>query len=59
MNANAVAFRLRPNVDRAILALPHDLPEMIAAHKTNGAALMIGSNYDEGDELLPATTPMA
>ena len=31
--------------------------EMIAAHETNGAALMIGSNYDEGTELLPGTTP--
>jgi para-nitrobenzyl esterase len=55
MGANAAAFGLRPNVDGHVL--PHDLPEMIAAHKPNGTALMIGSNYDEGTELLPATTP--
>ena len=55
MGANAVAFGLRPNVDGHVL--PHDLPEMIAAHRANAAALMIGSNYDEGTELLPATTP--
>jgi hypothetical protein len=37
--------------------LPHDLTDVIAAHEANGAALMVGSNYDEGTELLPATTP--
>ena len=57
MDGNAIAFGLRPNVDGHVL--PQDLPEMIAAHQANGAALMIGSNYDEGTELLPATTPMA
>jgi para-nitrobenzyl esterase len=55
MGGNAVGFGLRPNVDGRLLA--HDLPEMIAAHKANGAALLIGSNYDEGTELLPSTTP--
>jgi hypothetical protein len=30
---------------------------VIAAHEANGAALMVGCNYDEGTELLPATTP--
>jgi para-nitrobenzyl esterase len=30
---------------------------MIGAHQANGAALMIGSNYDEGTELLPTATP--
>jgi para-nitrobenzyl esterase len=54
MGANAVGFGLRPNVDGRVL--PHDLPKMIAAHP-NGAALLIGSNYDEGTQLLPATTP--
>ena len=44
-------FGLRPNVDGHVL--PHDLPDMIAAHEANGAALLIGSNYDEGTELLP------
>jgi para-nitrobenzyl esterase len=55
MGANAVAFGLRPNVDGHVL--PHDLPEIIATGHGNGAALLIGSNYDEGTELLPATTP--
>jgi hypothetical protein len=55
MGVNAVTFGLRPNVDGHVL--PHDLPETIGAHRTNAAALMIGSNYDEGTELLPATTP--
>jgi carboxylesterase type B len=55
MDGNAIAFGLRPNIDGHVL--PHDLPEIIAAHEANGAALMIGSNYDEGTELLPATTP--
>jgi para-nitrobenzyl esterase len=55
MDGKAIAFGLRPNVDGHVL--PQDLPEMIAAHQANGAALMIGSNYDEGTELLPATTP--
>jgi hypothetical protein len=54
MDGNAIAFGLRPNVDGH--ALPHDLPAVIAAYQANGAALMIGSNYDEGTELLPATT---
>ena len=55
MKGNAIAFGLRPNVDGHVL--PHDLPDMIAAYRANGSALMIGSNYDEGTELLPATTP--
>ncbi|WP_158818905.1 carboxylesterase/lipase family protein [Methylocapsa sp. S129] len=55
MGANAVGFGLRPNVDGHVL--PHDLPEMIAAHDSNGAALLIGANFDEGTELLKATTP--
>lgn len=54
MGANAAGFGLRPNVDGHLL--PHDLPDMIA-RQANGAALLIGSNYDEGTELLPATTP--
>ncbi len=55
MGANAGGFGLRPNVDGHVL--PQDLPDMIAAHHPNGDGLMIGSNYDEGTELLPATTP--
>jgi para-nitrobenzyl esterase len=55
MGSNAIGFGLRPNVDGHIL--PHDLPEMIASHHDNGAALLIGTNYDEGTQLLPATTP--
>jgi para-nitrobenzyl esterase len=55
MGSNAVGFGLRPNVDGHVL--PHDLPEMIASHHDNGTALLIGTNYDEGTQLLPATTP--
>lgn len=55
MDGNAIAFGLRPNVDGHVL--PHDLPEMIASHHDNGADLLIGTNFDEGTELLPATTP--
>jgi para-nitrobenzyl esterase len=55
MGSGAAGFGLRPNVDGH--ALPHDLPEMIAAGDANGAAMMIGANYDEGTELLRATTP--
>ncbi len=54
MGSNAGGFGLRPNVDGHVL--PHDLPDMIA-HEPNGAALLIGSNYDEETELLPPTTP--
>ena len=54
MGGGAAGFGLRPNVDGHVL--PHDLPEMIAAHESNGVALLIGSNYDEGTELLPPTT---
>jgi para-nitrobenzyl esterase len=52
MGSNATGFGLRPNVDGHVL--PDDLPDMIA-HQPNGTALMIGSNYDEGTQLLPAT----
>ena len=55
MDGKAIVFGLRPNVGGHVL--PHDLPDVIAAHEANGAALMVGSNYDEGTELLPATTP--
>jgi para-nitrobenzyl esterase len=55
MGSNAVGFGLRPNVDGHVL--PHDLPEAIATEHGNGTALLIGTNYDEGTELLPATTP--
>ena len=55
MGAGAGGFGLRPNVDGHVL--PHDLPEMIAAHESNAAALLIGANYDEGTQLLGATTP--
>ena len=55
MGSSAVAFGLRPNVDGHVL--PHDLPEMIASHRDNGTAVLIGTNYDEGTQLLPATTP--
>jgi para-nitrobenzyl esterase len=55
MGADAVGFGLRPNVDGHVL--PHDLPEMIADHEPNGDALLIGSNYNEGTQLLSATTP--
>jgi para-nitrobenzyl esterase len=37
--------------------LPHDLPEIIATGQGNGEALLIGTNFDEGSELLPPTTP--
>jgi para-nitrobenzyl esterase len=53
MGSNAIGFGLRPNVDG--LVLPHDLPDVIA-REANGAALLIGSNYDEGTELLPMAT---
>ena len=33
--------------------LPHDLPDVVAAHEANGAELMIGSNYDEGTSFYP------
>ena len=55
MGSGAAGFGLRPNVDGHVL--PHDLPEMITAGDANGAAMMIGANYDEGTELLRATTP--
>ena len=55
MDGKAIVFGFRPNVDGHVL--PHDLPDVIAAHEANGAALMVGSTYDEGTELLPATTP--
>jgi para-nitrobenzyl esterase len=55
MGANAVGFGLRPNIDGRLL--PRDLPQMIAAHPNGAAALLIGSNYDEGTQLLPQTTP--
>jgi para-nitrobenzyl esterase len=55
MGSNAVGFGLRPNVDGQVL--PHDLPEVIATRHGDGTALLIGTNYDEGTELLPATTP--
>jgi para-nitrobenzyl esterase len=53
--SKAVGFGLRPNVDGDVL--PHDLPEMIATGRGNGEAILIGTNFDEGTELLPATTP--
>ena len=55
MGTSAIAFGLRPNVDGHVL--PHDLPEMIATGQGNGEALLIGTNFDEGTELLPPTTP--
>ncbi len=55
MGSNAVGFGLRPNVDGHVL--PHDLPDMIATGQGNGEALLIGTNLDEGTQLLPATTP--
>jgi para-nitrobenzyl esterase len=57
MGSNAVGFGLRPNVDGHVL--PHDLPEMIASQHGDGTALLIGTNYDEGTQLLAATTPEA
>ena len=57
MGSGAVGFGLRPNVDGHVL--PHDLPEMIATRDANAVAMMIGVNYDEGTELLRATTPKA
>jgi para-nitrobenzyl esterase len=54
MGSSAIAFGLRPNVDGHVL--PHDMPEIIASHHDNGTAVLIGSNYDEGTQLLPATT---
>ena len=55
MGTSAVAFGLRPNVDGHVL--PHDLPEMIATGQGNGEALLIGTNFDEGTQLLQPTTP--
>lgn len=55
MGTSAVAFGMRPNVDGKVL--PRDLPEVIATGKGNGDALLIGTNFDEGTQLLPATTP--
>lgn len=55
MGSGAAGFGLRPNVDGHVL--PHDLPEMIATGQGNGEALLIGTNLDEGTQLLPATTP--
>jgi para-nitrobenzyl esterase len=55
MGSSAVAFGMRPNVDGHVL--PHDLPEMIADHQDNKVDLLIGTNYDEGTELLAPTTP--
>jgi para-nitrobenzyl esterase len=55
MGTNGVGFGLRPNVDGHVL--PHDLPELIATGQGNGEALLIGTNFDEGTELLQSTTP--
>ena len=55
MGTNWVGFGLRPNVDGQVL--PHDLPEIIATGHGNGEAVLIGTNFDEGTELLQATTP--
>jgi para-nitrobenzyl esterase len=55
MGSNGVGFGLRPNVDGHVLS--HDLPETIASHPGDAAALLIGTNYDEGTQLLLATTP--
>ncbi len=57
MGAAAASFGLRPNVDGHVL--PHDLPETIATGQGNGAALLIGANYNEGTVLLPPTSPEA
>ena len=57
MDGNAASFGLRPNVDGHVL--PHDLPETIAAHQGNGAALMIGANYNEGTVLFRRRGPKA
>jgi para-nitrobenzyl esterase len=51
----AAGFGLRPNVDGHVL--PHDLPEMIASGQGNGETVLIGTTFDEGTQLLPATTP--
>jgi para-nitrobenzyl esterase len=53
--SKAVGFGLRPNVDGHVL--PRDLPERIATGQGNGEAILIGTNFDEGTQLLPATTP--
>jgi para-nitrobenzyl esterase len=53
--SKAIGFGLRPNIDGYVL--PRDLPEMIATSRGNGEAILIGTNFDEGTELLPATTP--
>jgi para-nitrobenzyl esterase len=55
MGTSAIAFGLRPNVDGHVL--PRDLPELIAKGQGNGAFLLIGTNFDEGTELLQPTTP--
>jgi para-nitrobenzyl esterase len=55
MGGNGVGFAVRPNVDGHVL--PHDLPEAIANNPGDTTALLIGTNYDEGTELLPPTTP--
>jgi para-nitrobenzyl esterase len=53
--SKAVGFGLRPNVDGHVL--PRDLPEMIATGRGNGEAILIGTNFDEGTQLLQPTTP--
>jgi para-nitrobenzyl esterase len=55
MGTSAIGFGLRPNVDGHVL--PRDLPETVATGQGNGESLLIGTNFDEGTELLPATTP--
>jgi para-nitrobenzyl esterase len=55
MGSNGVGFGLRPNVDGHVL--PHDLPEAIASNRGDAAELLIGTNYDEGTQLLLPTTP--
>jgi para-nitrobenzyl esterase len=55
MGTNGIGFGLRPNIDGHVL--PHDLPEIIATGQGNGETLLIGTNFDEGTELLPPTTP--
>jgi para-nitrobenzyl esterase len=55
MGTSSVAFGMKSNVDGHVL--PHDLPEMIVTGQGNGETLLIGTNFDEGTQLLQPTTP--
>jgi para-nitrobenzyl esterase len=51
------AYGLQPVIDGWVL--PRGAPEAIAAGQQNGTELLLGSNANEGTELLPPSTPEA